>query len=182
MSNHRHDALFPPHAGSHAPFVVLPDGAEISHVAFHLQAMDVAAVLGHVGLHSGDRLAVQLAKSVPMRAVHAACLRIGVVFLPLNTAYSPTEVAHFLADSGAALMLCDTAAEADLAPVAASGGTRLLTLDADGTGHFAALLPAGIGEVPVIERGPDDLAALPYTSGKVQKAALRQELAGLFTT
>jgi malonyl-CoA/methylmalonyl-CoA synthetase len=64
----------------------------------------------------------------------------GVVFLPLNTAYTGRELDYFVTDSGAKRLVRDAVALADTAAGAAS--------------DF----------VPV-PRGPDDLAALLYTSG-----------------
>jgi len=34
MANHLYDALFLPHEGSTRPFLILPDGAEVSHDDF----------------------------------------------------------------------------------------------------------------------------------------------------
>jgi malonyl-CoA/methylmalonyl-CoA synthetase len=87
----------------------------------------------------------------------------GAVFLPLNTAYTAAEVAYFLTDAEPAVFVCDPAAEAALAPVAAAAGARVLTLAADGAGSLTAASDApGVAAAP---RGPDDLAAILYTSG-----------------
>ncbi|MBK1634784.1 malonate--CoA ligase [Rhodovulum adriaticum] len=165
MPNALFDALFARHAGSTAPFLLMPDGGQVDHAAFQAQAAGYGAALAAAGLRPGDRLAVQLPKSVAMLGVYAACLREGIVFLPLNTAYTPSELRYFLENSGAALLLCDPGAEAALAPVADACGARLMTLDAAGQGSFAATVPADPGDRPVVDRGPDDLAALLYTSG-----------------
>jgi malonyl-CoA/methylmalonyl-CoA synthetase len=62
-----------------------------------------------------------------------------VIFLPLNTAYTGAEIAYFIENSGAKLVLCDAARHADLTPIAAGLGARLETLNGDGTGSFAAM-------------------------------------------
>jgi malonyl-CoA/methylmalonyl-CoA synthetase len=77
---------------------------------------------GRGGLKPGDRLAVQVAKSPAALALYGGAVMAGVVFLPLNTAYTAPEVDYFLANSGAALMLADGASEAALAPVAGAAG------------------------------------------------------------
>ncbi len=161
MANHLHDALFGRHEGSGAPFLILPDGSEMGHADFAARAARHAGALVAAGLGPGDRVALQLEKSPDMLAVIAGAIRAGVVFLPLNTAYTPAEVSYFISDAGAGLLLCDGRSEAALAPVAAAAGAAIATVNADGSGSFVrAAAPA-----PVAERGPDDLAALLYTSG-----------------
>jgi malonyl-CoA/methylmalonyl-CoA synthetase len=72
--------------------------------------------------------------------LYLASLRAGLVYVPLNTAYTAAELAYFIEDSEPALIFAD-------------GHLGLADLDAT---------PAGFETVP---RGPDDLAAILYTSG-----------------
>ena len=90
---------------------------------------------------------------------------MGAVFLPLNTAYTPAEVDYFVSDSGAKLLICDGASQAGLEPVAARAGARLLTLNGDGSGSLADAARGNPESFAPVERGPDDLAAILYTSG-----------------
>ncbi len=164
MANHLYDALFGRHEGSGRDFLILPDDSRVSHADFAGRAAGFAGALVAAGLGPGDRVALQLEKSVDMLAVIAGAIRAGVVFLPLNTAYTAAEVAYFVADAGAKLLLCDGRAEASLAPVAAGCGAALAVLNADGTGSFGEAARAA-GSVPVAARTAGDLAALLYTSG-----------------
>jgi malonyl-CoA/methylmalonyl-CoA synthetase len=163
--NPLYDALFGRHRGAGTPFLILPDGAVLSHGDFLAQAARLAHALTESGLRPGDRLAAQVAKSPAALALYAACAQAGIVFLPLNTAYTPTEVDYFIADSGAALVVCDTRAKADLAPIAGRHGARLATLDADGGGSLSEQAAAMPAAYPTVPRATDDLAALLYTSG-----------------
>jgi malonyl-CoA/methylmalonyl-CoA synthetase len=163
MANHLHDALFAPHEGSAQVFLDLPDGGTLDHAAFAAMAAGFAGALTAAGLGPGDRVALQLEKSPAMLAVIAGAIRAGVVFVPLNPAYTAAEVGYFVADSGARLLLCDGGTQAALAPVAAQCGAALAVLNADGSGSFAEM--AAAGPAPVAPRRPDDLAALLYTSG-----------------
>lgn len=164
MANHLYDALFGRNEGSGRDFLILPDGSRVSHADFAGRAAGFASALVAAGLKPGDRVALQLEKSPDMLAVIAGAIRAGIVFLPLNTAYTAAEVAYFVADAGAKLLLCDGRAEPSLAPVAAGCGAALAVLNADGTGSFAEAARAA-RPVPVATRGPGDLAALLYTSG-----------------
>jgi len=165
MTNPLHDALFAPLAGRSDPFIVGPDGAAITGAEFLGMCARAAGAMAAAGLKPGDRLAVQVAKSPAALALYGGAVMAGVVFLPLNTAYTAQEVAYFLGNSGARLMLADGGAEATLAPVAESCGARLMVLDADGSGSFGAAMAAAAPMATPAPRGADDLAALLYTSG-----------------
>ena len=159
------DSLYGRHAGKAAPYLILPDGRTISYDAFLRLSLRYAATLTALGLHPGDRLAMQVPKSAEALAVTAAATAAGIVFLPLNTAYTPAEIAYFLADSGARLLLADPKDAAALAPVAETAGARLMTLGAAGDGSFAdACRDSGDSFAP-LPCGESDLAALLYTSG-----------------
>lgn len=165
MPNPLHDALFAPLAGRQTPLLHLADGTQISGDAFARMLARSAHALNATGLRAGDRLAAQIPKSPEALAVYGAAVAAGVVFLPLNTAYTAEEVAYFVADSGAALLLADPANAVALAPVAQRSGARLMTLGADGTGSFAELAAAQPETFMPVAREPEDLAALLYTSG-----------------
>ncbi len=164
MPNPLYDALFAPLRGRSTPFLTLPDGQTITGEAFHALCAQAAGALAAQGMKPGDRLAVQIEKSAHALAIYGGAVMAGVVFLPLNTAYTPDEIAYFLADAGAALLLADGAKLAALEPVAARTGARLMGLNADGSGGFGAAM-AGAQPGAVADREAGDLAALLYTSG-----------------
>ena len=165
MANHLYDALFGRHAGSEADFLIAPDGARTTYRVFLADAARYAHALRGAGLAPGDRVALQLEKSAHMLAVIAGAIRAGIVFLPLNTAYTPAEVAYFVGNSGARLLLADSARADALAPVAGDCGAALMTLDPDGSGSFVNLAAGQAEDFPAEPCGPDTLAALLYTSG-----------------
>ena len=165
MANTLFDALFAPLAGRTTAFLILPDGREISGAGFLARVAQAAHALRAAGVQPGDRVAVQVAKSPEALAVYAGAVAVGAVFLPLNTAYTPAEVDYFIGNATPRLFLCDPAKEAALAPVAAAHGTAVLTLDGAGGGSFAAAMAGQAETVQPVDRGPDDLAAILYTSG-----------------
>jgi malonyl-CoA/methylmalonyl-CoA synthetase len=155
-----HDALLAPAADDPRPFLFLPGGGTVSFRDFGAQAEGLAGSLAALGLAPGERIAIQMDKSPAMLAVVAAAIRAGIVFLPLNTAYTAAEVTYFVKDAGAKVLLTDPHRAAALAPVARSAGARLACLGPDGQGDLPPSPPA-----PVVPREADDLAALLYTSG-----------------
>ncbi|MEM7519585.1 MAG: malonyl-CoA synthase [Pseudomonadota bacterium] len=165
MTNPLYDALFGVHAGKDSVFLHLPDGSMITHGGFLARAAQFAHALTGAGLQTGDRVAFQLEKSPDALALYAACVQAGLVFLPLNIAYTAAEVAYFVENAQARLLLCDPTKAESLAPVAAKAGAALETLDAAGGGSFADRAATQSSAFETVPRSGDDLAALLYTSG-----------------
>lgn len=165
MTNPLYDTLFGQHHAKTSPFLHLPDGSSISYADFLGMAAQYAGLMTELGLVAGDRLAVQIGKSPQALAVYAACAQAGVVFLPLNTAYTAGEVRYFVENSGARLLLCDQSNADELQSVADSCGAVLETLNSDGTGSFHVKAQALPNRFETVSRGEDDLAAFLYTSG-----------------
>src|SRR5690606_16156546 len=100
-----------------------------------------------------------------MLALYAACLQKGAVFLPLNTAYTPAEVEFFLTDAEPRLFVCDAEAEAGHAALCERLGIRQATISAARGGSLVEAAQRAAPSPEVTPRGPDDLAAILYTSG-----------------
>src|SRR6266540_1180705 len=62
-----------------------------------------AGYLQNLGIQPGERVALQLSKSMEFIVLHLATARLGAITLPLNLAYPPDEMKYFLEDSGAKL-------------------------------------------------------------------------------
>lgn len=164
MQNPLYDTMFAPHTGKATPFLHLPDGEVITHEAFIGRAAQLAHALVAFGVQTGDRVAVQVEKCPDMLALYAACAQLGAIFLPLNTAYTAAELAYFVGDSGARLLVGDPARAQELAEVAAACDAGFATLDANG-GTLAERADAQAVTFETVARSEDDLAAFLYTSG-----------------
>ncbi|MEZ5534453.1 MAG: malonyl-CoA synthase [Thiolinea sp.] len=141
------------------------NGSEISFAEFFHEAERIAAVLQEAGVGPGDRVAVQAEKSITALALYVGTILAGAVFLPLNTAYTPAEIAYFLNDATPAVFVCDPQRLETLAPIAEKAGiAQILTLDADGQGTLTDRQPAQ-SSFTAVPRDADDLAAILYTSG-----------------
>ncbi|AGI70248.1 long-chain-fatty-acid--CoA ligase FadD (plasmid) [Octadecabacter antarcticus 307] len=165
MSNPLYDALIKPHNGRSTTFLHLPDDTLLSHTNFIDLAGRYAAALNDLDVMAGDRVAVHIQKSADALALYAACLQLGAVFLPLNTAYTPTELEYFISDSDASVVICDPGEINEVAAIAKSTGATLRTMGAAGEGSLkdaALCLPP---RTNVATREQDDIAALLYTSG-----------------
>ena len=159
------DALVSPLAGRTDSVLARPDGSAVSGADLFRLTGRIANVLADAGVEPGDRVAMQAEKSVEALALYLACLRAGALFLPLNTAYTTAELDFFLGDAEPRAAVCDTRAEASLRPMAEGKGITLLTIDAAGGGSLAERAAAASDDFATASRGPDDLAAILYTSG-----------------
>jgi malonyl-CoA/methylmalonyl-CoA synthetase len=65
----------------------------------------VAHALRARGLRRGDRLCVYLANRVELIDLFLACVRLGVVFVPINILYREREIAHITSDAEPALFV-----------------------------------------------------------------------------
>src|SRR5207248_1137932 len=75
------------------------DGAHISYGDLIARAGQMANVLVARGVKPGDRVAVQVEKSVANIVLYLATVRAGAVYLPLNTAYTLNELDYFIGDA-----------------------------------------------------------------------------------
>ena len=163
MPNPLHDALLGPHRGNDRPFIETDAGAWLSFADIAGRTAQIANLLVARGLKPGDRVAVQAPKLPETLALYLASVQAGGVYLPLNTAYTLDELGYFLADAAPAVVVCEGRDAGAIGRLA--GAAAVLTLDADGTGSLAAGADLQRADFPTVPRGPDDLAALLYTSG-----------------
>lgn len=124
-----------------------------------------ANALASRGVRPGDRVAAQVEKSVSALILYLATVRAGAVYLPLNTAYTATEVAYFIQDAEPALIVCDAARREEIEPIAASVGAVVETLDGRGEGSMNDAAVAAQPAFKATDRQGSDLAAILYTSG-----------------
>jgi malonyl-CoA/methylmalonyl-CoA synthetase len=141
-------------------------GERWSAVDLDRESARVAHFLVGLGLVPGDRVAVQIDKSVQSLLLYLACLRAGLVYLPLNTAYQPAEVGYFLSDAEPRAIVCRSGSLDDTRQLARTcGALHVYTVDADGSGTLFQACASAPAEFATIDRGDDDLAVIVYTSG-----------------
>jgi malonyl-CoA/methylmalonyl-CoA synthetase len=126
----------------------------------------VANALKQSGVGPGDRVTAQVEKSIENVTLYLATLKVGAIFNPLNTAYTPVELEYFIADAEPKLLVVsDKTAKALASTKAAKVPGKTLTLEADGTGTLSGLAASQPTACPTAPRTTSDLAALLYTSG-----------------
>jgi malonyl-CoA/methylmalonyl-CoA synthetase len=142
MSHNLYDSLaaaFP--ADRSRPVFLHPDGSALSYGALEDSVARTAAhLVEKEGVEPGDRVALLVEKTAESVILYLATLKAGAIFVPINPAYTPSEVSYFVEN----------------------GEPRLLVEDA------AAFVARATSAAPLtvsIPRAADDLAAIIYTSG-----------------
>jgi malonyl-CoA/methylmalonyl-CoA synthetase len=143
------------------PFLVEGENAVLAYGDLDRQTGRYAARLRDLGGTVGDRIVVQVEKSPEAVVLYLAALRAGMIFVPLNTAYTAAELEYFLGDSEPAVVVCRPLDEVNVQSMA--GAARVVTLGDAGSGSFFDDMPESI--MPVAERHAEDIAAILYTSG-----------------
>ena len=157
--------------GRNAVFATLPeDGRRYSYGDVEDVSGRFANVLVELGVKPGDRVAVQVPKSIEAVMLYLAVVRAGAVFLPLNTGYTPAEIEYFLDNATPRIFVCDPKKRDDYEALTAKLGIGLETMGVwqNHESSAGSLNDAGLA-APVafqtVARSSSDLAAILYTSG-----------------
>ena len=85
----------------------------LDYAALGARSAAAAGRLHAAGLGAGDRVLVSAATSLDFAVAHVACLRLGLVVVPTNTASRAPEIAHVVGDARPRAAIVDDAERAD---------------------------------------------------------------------
>ncbi|GAB2609636.1 hypothetical protein GCM10027168_48270 [Streptomyces capparidis] len=131
----------------------------LTYAELRERAERIAGLLARRGVGPEDVVGVALPRNADMVASVLAVLRLGAAWLPLDLGHPADRVAYMLRDSGAGLVVTDTATRGALPPV----GAAELVLDEDAVAAELAAEPGG--ELPQAPSGIGHAAYVIYTSG-----------------
>jgi long-chain acyl-CoA synthetase len=148
-----------------APAVRL-GGATLSYGDLDDRSARVAALLREQGLQPGDRVGVMLPNVLEFPPAYYGVLRAGGIVVPMNVLLKRREIAFYLEDSGAKLLLAWHGFLGDAETGAADAGAELIAVEPEA---FAATLQ-GLAPAPEMAAVDDeDTAVILYTSGTTGK-------------
>ncbi|MFI6932520.1 SDR family NAD(P)-dependent oxidoreductase [Streptomyces sp. NPDC050287] len=190
--------LLKTHAGRSPSRVAFADDHRaVTYAELERRTGRLAAHLARTGLRRGDRVAICLGNLVEMVESVLATVRAGAIGVPLNPRSSDVELAHFLEDSGASVLVTDTAHLARLHRLGPEHGrTRVLLTGEgpipggapDGTVLFERVAGGTVAdaespEPPRDDLGLDEPAWILYTSGTTHrpKGVLSTQRAALWS-
>ena len=163
MTNLYH--VFSEHLKAEKPLFLNRDQqCEATYGALDSRSAQYAGALLKAGLEPGDRVAVQIEKSYENIYLYCGCLRAGLIYLPLNTAYQASELSHFINDAKPKLFVIDPAAStAHLDQL--DHQVQTLTLDQEGFGSLRDWVDASPAHQEIFPSQNHDVAVIVYTSG-----------------
>ena len=152
------EAGFKNHADQ--PALILSGQDDWSYAELLLQINRAAAELAAIGAGAGDRVLVQLPKSSENLALYLACLKLGLVYVPLNTGYTAAELDYFVSDAEPVLYVGEQhRSDVVSATLQPRDAERLLVFSSGASTSDDLAVPL------TAVRATDDLAAILYTSG-----------------
>jgi malonyl-CoA/methylmalonyl-CoA synthetase len=137
------------------PAIGAPDGKRLDYAALDAHSRRAAGRLHGAGLSAGDRVLMSAEASPDLVVAHVACLRLGLVVVPTNTAYRGPEIEHVVRDAQPRAAIVDASQRADAVRAA---DPSVSIFDPHLTLRDAA--PPGLDAA-----APADAALIGYTSG-----------------
>ena len=146
-------------------FVYDPDVRHFTYGEMFAETARLANCLWGAGVRPGDRLAVQVEKSITALLLPLACMRTGAIYLPLNPAYTLAELEYFIADAEPACVIARTEKQTSIESLLAGKVVVLGLSDDERSGSLVERMRAMPDRFRDVPRAADDLAAILYTSG-----------------
>ncbi len=149
-----------------ATFIETADGRLFSYADLDAHSARLAGFLRGLGVKPGERVAVQVEKSPQALFLYLACLRAGLIYVPLNPAYRQAEIGYFLEDAAPKVVVCAPALH-DMVSAAADARNiaRVYTLDGAGGGTLTELAVTAPPDFDAATLAADATAVILYTSG-----------------
>jgi long-chain acyl-CoA synthetase len=139
---------------------------ELSYGELDERSARLATLLREKGVEPGDRVGVMLPNVPEFPVAYYGVLRAGGVVVPMNVLLKRREIAFYLEDSGAELLLAWHGFAAEARDGAADAGAEMIEVE---PASFAALLAEQEPTPGLVETAEDDTAVILYTSGTTGK-------------
>ncbi len=123
----------------------------------------VANGLREMGLIKGDRVILFMPKSIEQVVIHIGIQKVGAISVILNPGFKREEMAYFLKDTSAKMVIVGKREEALIRSI--DERMPLLSINAEVPFTEGKLFPSSSSQLFYEEGSPDDPAVLIYTSG-----------------
>lgn len=144
-------------------FLIEPDGHSITYGELIARTAQYANLLLEVGARRGKPVVVKVQKSSEIVLIYLACLRAGLIFLPINPAFKEGETGHILSDAEPSVAICDAEHRHAITNDCAGFGTPVLSLFGHGGAEERSRRCSR--EFATRSVAPSDIAVILYTSG-----------------
>jgi long-chain acyl-CoA synthetase len=130
------------------------------------RAARLAALLEERGIEAGDRVGVMLPNVPEFPIAYYGAMRAGAIVVPMNVLLKRREIAFYLQDSGAKLLLAWHGFAEEAREGAATAGAELIEVEPEA---FAAMLDGLAPSAATVDTDAEDTAVILYTSGTTGK-------------
>jgi long-chain acyl-CoA synthetase len=138
------------------------DGGAMTYAQLDEASARMASVLCRHGVQPGDRVGIMVPNVPQFAVVYYGVLRAGGVVVPMNVLLKRREVAFYLGDPEAALVVAWHGVADEAQAGAAEAGVECLVVEPAAFGQLLAGVEPGHA---VVDRGGHDTAVILYTSG-----------------
>jgi long-chain acyl-CoA synthetase len=140
--------------------------AALTYAELDERSARLATLLAERGLERGDRVGVMLPNVPEFPIAYYGVLRAGGVVVPMNVLLKRREIAYYLEDSGAKLLLAWHGFADEARGGADDAGAEMTEVEPSA---FAELLDEHDPAAGLTETGEEDTAVILYTSGTTGK-------------
>jgi long-chain acyl-CoA synthetase len=138
------------------------DPVQLSYATLDEMTAKAAAMLRDHGVEPGDRVGLMLPNVPAFVVLYYGVLRAGAIVVPMNVMLKRREIAYYLKDSGAQLLLAFDGVREEAEAGVAEAGARARVLERGGLPEWLEPYDA---DPAVGATEPDDTAVILYTSG-----------------
>lgn len=144
-----------------------PTGKMYTYAEVHLTARKVATGLNNLGIQQGDVIMLLLQNSPEFIFAFLGASFRGAISTTGNPFYTPAEIEKQATASKTKLLITQAVYAEKVKSFAKDNDIKIVTIDAppEGCLHFSELTEANEDEIPAVKINPDDVVALPYSSG-----------------
>ncbi|KAF8035462.1 hypothetical protein BT93_C1477 [Corymbia citriodora subsp. variegata] len=142
-------------------------GRTYTYAEVELIARRVSAGLHGLGVGQGDVIMLLLQNSPEFVFGFLGASYRGAISTTANPFYTPAEIAKQASASRAKVVVTQAAYADKVRPFAEENGIKVVCIDTapEGCLHFSELMQADEKAAPAVDVKPDDVLALPYSSG-----------------
>lgn len=150
------------HRGGNTEACRFAEGLPRTTESLRKSVAQMARALKELGVQKGDRVSFKLDKSEEVLFLAHACLQIGAILHPLNTAYTDPEISYLVRDAAPRLLVCHPDEMQRLADLS---GVQTASLAPGRLGTLGQRASSAEPLSSVCDVASSDVAALLYTSG-----------------
>jgi malonyl-CoA/methylmalonyl-CoA synthetase len=140
---------------------------EMTYGDLALDANRAANLFRNMGVEKGDRVILFFPKSVMFVTAHLALQKLGAVAVPLNPGFKKSEMAYFIEDAHAKLLLSGSEQETMVKDIASQ--LTNLVIPTEKPYREIDFFRSESAEAPSVDIAPEDPGLIIYTSGTTGK-------------